>query len=315
MKIQTGLAILIAGSMMFGCSGGKKVMYLDQMDLSQMETGWGENQISKSIDGNPLKIAGKTYERGVGTHAISKFVIQTGGDAVSFDALAGVDDENSKPGTVEFVVLGDRKVLWKSGVMKQGEPAKEAHVSLKGIQKVALLVTDGGDDINYDHADWIDAKITYKNIAPTPVVAGVKKEPYILTPVNTKPRINGASVVGANPKHDFIFRVPVTGTAPLKVEVKGLPKGLSFNPDNRTISGKAPAAGVYEIDVTAANAEGSVTKKITIRTDKGLALTPPLGWNSWNCWRLSVDQDKVKAAADAMVSSGLPDHGWTYINI
>ncbi len=313
MKIKGGIAILI-GSILIGCSGGKSAIYVDQLDLTQMESGWGENNVNKSVDGNPLKIAGKTYERGIGTHAISKFLVQTGGAAIAFDGLVGVDDESSKPGTVEFIVLGDRKVLWTSGMMKQGEPAKEVHVSLKGINKIALLVTDGGDNINYDHADWIDARITYRLTTPT-VVEMVQKEAYILTPVNTKPRINGASVVGANPHRDFIFRIPVTGKPPVKVEVAGLPAGLGFDPKNRTISGKAPATGVYEFEVKAENSEGSVTRKITIRTDKGLSLTPPLGWNSWNCWGLSVDQDKVKAAADAMVSSGLADHGWTYINM
>jgi len=289
-------------------------MYLDQFDLTRMESSWGENHIGKSVDGNPLKIAGKVYERGVGTHAVSKMLLVTKGSALSFDAMVGVDDESSKPGTVEFQVLGDRKVLWSSGIMKQGEPAKEVHVSLKGIEKVALLVTDGGDDINYDHADWIDASITYRQIVPV-VAAVVQKEPYILTPENTKPRINGASVVGANPHRAFIFRVPVTGKAPVRVEVTGLPAGLIYDAKNRSITGKAPAKGVYPVTVTAENAEGTVIKNITIRTDQGLALTPPLGWNSWNCWGLSVDQGRVKAAADAMVSSGLADHGWTYINI
>jgi len=46
-----------------------------------------------------------------------------------------------------------------------------------------------------------------------------------------------------------------------------------------------------------------------------IALTPPLGWNSWNAWGLSVDDEKVRAAADAFVDNGLADHGWTFINI
>ncbi|MEI7982658.1 MAG: glycoside hydrolase family 27 protein, partial [Bacteroidota bacterium] len=46
-----------------------------------------------------------------------------------------------------------------------------------------------------------------------------------------------------------------------------------------------------------------------------LSLTPPLGWNSWNCWGLSVSDEKVRQSADAMKSSGLTDHGWSYINI
>lgn len=313
MKIKTGLTILI-GSMLIGCSGQKSVVYVDQLDLTRMESGWGENHVNKSVDGNPLSIAGKTFERGIGTHAVSKFLLLTNETAVSIEGSAGVDDETTKPGTVEFMVLGDRKVLWKSGIMKKGDLAKEFHVNLKGIKKMALLVTDGGDNINYDHADWIDLKITYRQTAPV-VSAVIPREPYILTPESSKPRINGASVVGANPHRDFIFRIPVTGKPPVNVSVAKLPAGLVYDSKNHTISGKAPATGVYEIAVTAENSEGTTSKTITIRTDKGLSLTPPLGWNSWNCWGLSVDQNRVKAAADAMVSSGLADHGWTYINI
>jgi hypothetical protein len=40
-----------------------------------------------------------------------------------------------------------------------------------------------------------------------------------------------------------------------------------------------------------------------------------MGWNSWNCWGLSVDDAKVRAAAEAFISTGLADHGWSYINI
>ncbi|RPH35718.1 glycoside hydrolase family 27 protein [bacterium] len=46
-----------------------------------------------------------------------------------------------------------------------------------------------------------------------------------------------------------------------------------------------------------------------------MALTPPLGWNSWNCFASAVDDQKVRQAAEAMVKSGLINHGWTYINI
>ena len=39
------------------------------------------------------------------------------------------------------------------------------------------------------------------------------------------------------------------------------------------------------------------------------------GWNSWNAYGLAVDAGKVRAVADAMIRSGLADHGWTYVNI
>jgi alpha-galactosidase len=46
-----------------------------------------------------------------------------------------------------------------------------------------------------------------------------------------------------------------------------------------------------------------------------LAATPPMGWNSWNHFAGKVDDAGVRAAADAMVSSGMRDAGYTYINI
>src|SRR5277367_4465533 len=46
-----------------------------------------------------------------------------------------------------------------------------------------------------------------------------------------------------------------------------------------------------------------------------LAATPPMGWNSWNHFAQRIDDATVRAQADAMVSSGMRDVGYTYINI
>jgi alpha-galactosidase len=46
-----------------------------------------------------------------------------------------------------------------------------------------------------------------------------------------------------------------------------------------------------------------------------IAGTPPMGWNSWNHFRSSIDDKMIRAEADAMVSSGLRDAGYVYINI
>lgn len=46
----------------------------------------------------------------------------------------------------------------------------------------------------------------------------------------------------------------------------------------------------------------------------GVALTPPMGWNSWNHFNHNIDDKTVRAQADAMVSSGMRDAGYTYIN-
>lgn len=47
----------------------------------------------------------------------------------------------------------------------------------------------------------------------------------------------------------------------------------------------------------------------------GIADTPPMGWNSWNCFRIEVNEAQIKAIADAMVSSGMRDAGYEYVVI
>ena len=47
--------------------------------------------------------------------------------------------------------------------------------------------------------------------------------------------------------------------------------------------------------------------------DDGLARTPPMGWNSWNAFKMDIDETKIKAIADAMVSSGMRDAGYAYL--
>jgi len=47
--------------------------------------------------------------------------------------------------------------------------------------------------------------------------------------------------------------------------------------------------------------------------DNGLALTPPMGWNSWNKFGCNVSEDLLKSMADGMVSSGMKDAGYQYV--
>ena len=47
----------------------------------------------------------------------------------------------------------------------------------------------------------------------------------------------------------------------------------------------------------------------------GLALTPPMGWNSWNTFACNVDETLIREMADAVVSSGMKDAGYAYVVI
>lgn len=131
-----------------------------------MTTGWSVAKADREIVGGPLSIYGERFEHGVGTHATSKFRVALNGNARRFTAKVGVDDSAGGQGSVEFIVIGDGKILWESGVLKGGEPAKPVDVNLAGVQTLVLRVTDGGDGESNDHADWGDARIEMNQDAP-----------------------------------------------------------------------------------------------------------------------------------------------------
>ncbi|MCK5766635.1 MAG: NPCBM/NEW2 domain-containing protein, partial [Bacteroidales bacterium] len=252
---------------------------------------------------------------GVGTHAISKIMIDVHGTGERIKGAVGVDDECGEQASVEFFILGDKEILWESHRMVKGYEAKHFDIDISGIEKIGLYVSDAGDGINYDHADWVNVRILYHDSVPA-VVHPKKQARYRLTPLPPKePRINGPVIFGANAGNQFLYKIPATGERPIKFSVKGLPQGLTVFEETGLIRGKTPANGTYEVTLIAENELGKDEKKFKIIVGQGLALTPPLGWNSWNVWGLSVDQQKVKIAASAMSAVGLADHGWTYINI
>lgn len=140
--------------------------------------------------------------------------------------------------------------------------------------------------------------------------------PYFLTPKSdSKPRINGAKIYGVRPGTEFIYAIAASGDRPMKFEAANLPAGLSLNDATGVISGISPARGEYLVDVKVSNAKGEFARTLKLVSGDKLALTPPMGWNSWNCWGLSVSDEKVRQSADFMVSSGLQNYGWSYINI
>ncbi len=317
MMIATMGAAMIAAPLL----GAENKVWLDELDLSGMSCGWRKTQARKSVLGKPLTLGGKTFEHGAGTHAMSRFVLPLGGKALSFEATVGIDDAmtGGSP-TVEFNVWADGRLAATSGRLDRKNRTAKLKADLRGAQSVRLDVMDGGDGHNDDHADWADAFFVFKDgVTPAtlPKLADLMTEQLgILTPpAPATPRINGPSVFGVRPGSPIIYRVPVSGERPMKISVSGLPAGATFDERNATIGGAVARAGEYRLTFAAENAKGRATREFTLVVGDTLSLTPAMGWNSWNNIGHDVSHETVKAAADAMVSSGLADHGWSYIVI
>lgn len=142
------------------------------------------------------------------------------------------------------------------------------------------------------------------------------EEKVILTP---KPgpelRINGARIFGVRPGSPFLFTIPATGERPMTFAVEGLPEGLMLDTATGQISGALAARGEFAVTFKATNRLGTIERGFKIVCGDTLALTPHMGWNSWYVWENHVTDAIMRGAADAMVSSGMIDHGYQYVNI
>lgn len=96
----------------------------------------------------------------------------------------------------------------------------------------------------------------------------------------------------------------------------GLPRTLLLNPSTGIISGHAPTeSGEYAVMLTASNAQGKATRNFKIVVGSKIGLTPQMGWNDWYTHYDRVTDKDIRAAADAMIASGMADYGYQFVSI
>ena len=151
-----------------------QTVWLDELDVSLSECGWEHTRSKRSVGGNPLRLRGQLYERGVGTHPPGHFLVALNGGSRRFRAVVGIDDEAGGGGSSEFKLVGDGRLLWESGILRGRDPAKQADVDIAGVKLLDLIVTVGGDGYGNDHTDWADARFEVVGERPK---AAVPPEP------------------------------------------------------------------------------------------------------------------------------------------
>jgi alpha-galactosidase len=297
----------------------ERTVWLSSLNLEKMTSGWGTPQKDKSVQSKPLRIGGLQFENGVGTHANSVMHVDLKGSCRRFSAYIGVDDEvEGRTGSVRFRIYADGKRLYDSGVIKAGEKAKNVDVNLTGCKIMKLVVDAAGDNTSHDHANWAQAAFIVAGKDPEAIDAPVINEKrVILTPKpGAKPRINGPKVYGCRPGRPFIYRIPCTGKRPMTFSAENLPETLYLEPDTGIIRGTAPKErGEYPVTLKAVNSRGATQRDFKIVVGDTLALTPPMGWNSWYIHYARVTDGHMRRAADAMIDSGMVDFGYQYVNI
>jgi len=141
-------------------------------------------------------------------------------------------------------------------------------------------------------------------------------QPSSLTPKpSPAPRINGPMVYGCRPGSPFAYTIPATGQRPMEFSAAGLPSGLTLDAKTGRITGTLARKGTHAMMLRVRNALGKAERPFRIVCGDTIALTPPMGWSSWYMAYTNISDKMVRAQAKAMVSSGLVDHGYSYINI
>ncbi|MBN8459836.1 MAG: glycoside hydrolase family 97 catalytic domain-containing protein [Verrucomicrobia bacterium] len=141
--------------------------WLDQYEVNEITCGFSNTRASRSISDKPLTVAGTVYRRGIGTHAASGATFGADGKSpLRFRAKVGADDGPQESGSVVFQVFGDDRKLFDSGVLRKGDAARDVDVDLSGVRLIELRVTDAGDGMNCDHADWCEARFIHAGEAP-----------------------------------------------------------------------------------------------------------------------------------------------------
>jgi alpha-galactosidase len=140
--------------------------YLGDLPWMSTANGYGpverntSNGESAAGDGHPITLGGVVYAKGLGVHAESDVEYYTGKSCEKVTADVGVDDEKGANGTVAFEIWADGTKVASTGVLTNAMPAQPVTADVTGAQVVRLVVTDGGDGIDSDHADWADAQLT-----------------------------------------------------------------------------------------------------------------------------------------------------------
>ncbi len=112
-------------------------------------------------NGGLLRIRGRVFDKGLGTHAGSEIVyrLNPADGWKLFTAYAGIDDCSAPVGTVDFQVWVDGRLVARSGKLSMKNQPVPIWADLTGARELKLVVDDCGDGINGDIADWGEACI------------------------------------------------------------------------------------------------------------------------------------------------------------
>ncbi len=134
----------------------------DRITSSQAWGGLGLNTAVKPADrpAAKLRIKDQQYRYGLGHHATGEISVALDGLFKTFACEVGLQWQGGRTqGSVIFQVYVDDKKVFDSGVMRENDTARKISLPVEDADLLRLVVTDAGDGIACDCADWAEARL------------------------------------------------------------------------------------------------------------------------------------------------------------
>ena len=112
-----------------------------------------------NLVGEPLKMAGRTYDRGLAVHSRSALTYDLSGQYAQFQVLVGFDESAKKLGRVDCRIFADDKELYANSDLRADAPPISLVLPVAGAERLKLVVDFGPDQDTGDRVIWANARL------------------------------------------------------------------------------------------------------------------------------------------------------------
>ncbi|HJT32644.1 MAG TPA: NPCBM/NEW2 domain-containing protein [Pirellulales bacterium] len=153
-----------AQAVVFAQTLGGRATYLSNLEpesyrhLPYLSLAW-PYRLDANVTGTRLRAGGRIYAKGIGIHSTARLTFRLEKPYRRFEADLAIDDQTQRRGSVVFRVLAGPREIYKSGVVRGGDPPLPISVNVSGVNQLSLVVdyADRADEL--DHADWLNARL------------------------------------------------------------------------------------------------------------------------------------------------------------
>lgn len=142
--------------------------YLELVEATKNVCGWGAARDRASVIGTPLLLGGKTFHRGIGTHAACEMVFPLAGKYHWLTFYAGIGGHVTETGSVVIEVWLDGEKAYTSPILRANEDPVYVSLPVSGVQQLHLVGSDAGDGLAYDNINFGNLRVSTSETEPPP---------------------------------------------------------------------------------------------------------------------------------------------------